>query len=593
MLVSNEIKNSIIKIASKEFQQQISNINLELYKGSNYGHYSTSVAFELAKKIGKSPKDVAEILISKLEEEDLVTKFEKIESINGFINFYFTESYLIELLNKEIDYDTLGTGDYFSGQKVIVEYTDPNPFKLFHIGHFMTNALGESVFRLINSQKAEAINACYQGDVGIHVAKTIFGILRNIEEKKYSLDDFLSLNNLHTIEQLGEAYVLGSKLYNNDIEKTLIQELNNTIFKISQKIARQEKIEVVNNYKESDKFSTDLIEKIYDKGRKESLDYFEGIYKQLGTKFNDYFFESVTGEIGTRIVQNSPIFEKSDGATIWNGKNHGMNVEVLINQYGLPTYGAKEIGLNLLKKIKYNPDLSIIFTAREQEFYFRDLIEIFKQLDFTQETIHLPHGELKLKTGKMSSRTGEVITLDDMIKQIKEEVIIRFSSKKDQDFLEKISDKIAISSLKYLILKNSMGTDIIYEPEVILDLNGNTGPYILYTYARCKSILNNAPIFDFVSHEQAETNAIEKELLVKAAMFNDIVQKSAKEYSPSTLANYIYDFAKTYNHFYNECKILNAPSTSSKVFRIFITLVSSKVLEKGLYLLGIEALENL
>jgi arginyl-tRNA synthetase len=138
-----------------------------------------------------------------------------------------------------------------------------------------------------------------------------------------------------------------------------------------------------------------------------------------------------------------------------------------------------------------------------------------------------------------------------------------------------------------------MGTDIIYEPEVILDLNGNTGPYILYTYARCKSILNNAPIFDFVSHEQTESNAIEKELLVKAAMFNDIVQKSAKEYSPSTLANYIYDFAKTYNHFYNECKILNAPSTSSKVFRIFITLVSSKVLEKGLYLLGIEVLENL
>ena len=592
MLISDEIKSSIYKTIEKQFQQKINTINLELYKGSNFGHYSTSVSFEVAKKVGKSPSDVADLIIKNIESENIITKFEKIENIKGFINFYLSESFILESLRNELDQNSLGTGNYFSGQKVMVEYTDPNPFKLFHIGHFMTNALGESVFRLINSQRAEAINVCYQGDVGIHVAKTIFGILRNIEEKNYSLDTFLSLTNVKYIEYLGEAYVLGSKLYTQETEKTLIQELNNLIFTISQKIAKSSGVEVVNEYKDSDKFDKATVEKIYDKGRKESLDYFETIYRKLGTNFKDYFFESITGEIGTRIIKSSPIFEESDGAVIWNGKKHGMNVEVVINQYGIPTYGAKEIGLNQFKKTKYNPDLSIIFTAKEQEFYFRDLIEIFKQLNFSQETIHLPHGELKLKSGKMSSRTGEIITLDEIINQIKEEVIIRFSSKKDQKFLEEISERIAIASLKYLILKNSMGTDIVYEPEVILDLNGNTGPYLLYTYARCNSILKNAGIFEFSEVEVLELNTIEKELLIKASMFNDIVQKSAKEYSPATLANFIYDFAKTYNHFYNECKILTAPS-NTKELRLFITEVSSKVLEKGLHLLGIEVLDNL
>jgi arginyl-tRNA synthetase len=536
--------------------------------------------------------DVAEIIIKNIENENIATSFEKIENVKGFINFYLSERFIAEKLMKDIDEDTFGTGNYFSGQKVMVEYTDPNPFKLFHIGHFMTNALGESVYRLINSQSADAINVCYQGDVGIHVAKTIFGILRNIEAKNYSLETFLSLSNVKTIEYLGEAYVLGSKLYNQESEKSLIQELNNLVFTISQKLATASGVEIVNKYKDTDKFDKDEIEKIYDKGRKESLDYFETIYKKLGTHFKDYFFESTTGEIGTRIIKSSPIFEESDGAVIWDGKKHGMNVEVVINQYGIPTYGAKEIGLNQYKKTKYNPDLSIIFTAKEQEFYFRDLIEIFKQLNFSQETIHLPHGELKLKTGKMSSRTGEIITLDEIIKQIKEEVIVRFSSKKDQKFLEQISEKIAIASLKYLILKNSIGTDIIYEPDVILDLNGNTGPYLLYTYARCNSVLKNAGIFNYEPSESIQINSLEKEILVKAAMFNDIVQKAAREYSPSTLANFIYDYAKTFNHFYNECKILE-DTQSIRNFRLFLTLTSSKILEKGLNLLGIEVLDNL
>lgn len=596
MNLSSKISNLLKNIALEEFQINIKRPNLELYKGANFGHFSSSISFELAKNLGKSPKDMAEIIIDKVyskNESDL--EFEKVENINGFINFYLSSEYLIKFLIELKNNNQFGTGNSFENKKVIVEYTDPNPFKQFHMGHFMTNALGESVYRLISSQGAIASNLCYSGDVGIHVAKTIFGLLKKIENKEYSIEDYLNFNNKKTIEQLGESYVLGSSLYSEENNKNQIQDLNNLIFSISQKYATKENIEIVNKYEYSDNFDYENIEKIYDKGRNESIIYFKSIYEKLGSNFTELYFESVTGEFGSKFVKDSPIFEKSEGAIIWDGKKYNRNVQVLINSRGNPTYSAKEIGLNILKKIKYNPDISIIFTAREQEFYFMDLIEIFKQLGFTQETIHVPHGELRNKGGKMSSRTGDIVTMDDIINQIRQEVLINFSSKKDQEFLERISEQIAISSLKYLILKNSTGTNIIYDPKTVSDLTGNTGAYLLYTYARSSSVLNKAGLFtqfDPTILKDLEINAVEKELLIKSTMFNEVVSKAAQEYSPVVLATYLYEFAKSFNHFYNEVKIIDS-ETNTKELRLFITLISKEILGKGLNLLGIKPLENL
>jgi len=596
MNLSQSISKLLSSISQQEFQITPKNLNLELYKGNNYGHYSTSICFEFSKTLGKSPKDIAEILINKIyENKKNEIEFEKIENINGFVNFYLTKEFIISKLQTDIENNSFGFGDSFLNKKVVVEYTDPNPFKQFHMGHFMTNALGECVFRLISSQGAVATNLCYSGDVGIHVAKTIFGLLNKIENKEYSLEDFLSFNNSKIIEQLGESYVLGSSLYKEEVNKEKIQDLNNMIFAISQKYAQTEGIEIVNKYEYSDEFDFAQIEKIYDKGRNESILYFKSIYKKLGSNFKELFFESVTGEFGAKIVKESPIFEESEGAIIWDGKKFNHNVEVLINGRGNPTYGAKEIGLNILKKIKYNPDISIIFTAREQEFYFKDLVEIFKQLEFTQETIHVPHGELRNKTGKMSSRTGDIVTMDDIIGQIKEEVIINFSSKKDQKFLESISEEIAIASLKYLILKNSTGTNIVYDPKTISDLTGNTGSYLLYTYARSANVLKKAGIFtkfDSNTLKDIDLHNEEKELIVKALMFNEVVTKAALEYSPVILASYLFDFAKSFNHFYNDVKILESDE-NIKELRLFITLISKEILSRGLELMAIRPLENL
>jgi len=303
---------SLKALIKSEFNLNIEKINFDLYKSNNFGHFSTSISFEVAKHMGKSPNDVGDIIIKKLGEY-LASPlfFLEYKNLNGFINFYVPDSDLIynprDLIFSSRG-NQLGSGNSFEGKKVLVEYTDPNPFKQFHMGHFMTNALGECVFRLIKSQGAETNNLCYSGDVGIHVAKTIFGLLNKFENKEYSLEDYLNFSNKKTIEQLGEAYVLGSSLYQDEINKEQIQDLNNLIFTISQKYASKEGVEIVNKYEHSGQFDFEKIEKIYDKGRTESIDYFKSIYKKLGSNFKELYFESTTGEFGSKFVKESPIF---------------------------------------------------------------------------------------------------------------------------------------------------------------------------------------------------------------------------------------------------------------------------------------------
>jgi len=593
-LTSNQVIELFKNAINSEFEIEIEKIPLEIYKGEKFGHFSTSVSFEIAKIIKSKPFDVAEkIRDSILNNKDSVGLISKIENINGFLNIYLNSNLIIEELNKKLNEKNFGNGDLYKDKTVVVEYTDTNPFKQFHIGHFMTNAIGESIYRLISSQSAKTFNVCYSGDVGIHVAKCIYGVLDNLESKKYSLNEFLNLSNSRTIEELNDSYVTGSSLFQDSNHAEKIIELNTLIFKISQKFPKAYDVEIVNNYRfdNNSKFDVEVIEKIYDKGLHESVEDLKTICKKLGTKFHSFYYESLTSEIGSKCVKESPIFEKSEGAIIWNGKRFGKNVQVLINSKGNPTYGCKDIGLNILKEKVYQPDVSIILTAREQEFYFRDLNEIFKQLGLKSNTIHLPHGEFRNKSGKMSSRTGDIVSLDSIINEIKQEILINFSSKKDESFLKEISEKVAIACLKYLILKNSTNSNVIYDPKTITEINGNTGAYILYTYARINSVLKKAGAFSY-NNDNQEIQSKELDLLVRCFMFDEIVYKASLELSPVILATYLHDLAKTFNSFYNDNKIISDNETE-KDLRLLICSIIKEILDRGLYLLGIESIENL
>src|SRR3989338_7474802 len=310
-----------------------------------HGDYSTNVALAYAKELQMKPHELAERLLQglTLNREKGQTFVERMEVAGaGFINFYLSKEFFAEALRKIVQGSTFlpiqgrtldndfGATKTLVGKKVMVEYTDPNPFKEFHIGHLMSNAVGESAARLVEFQGAKVVRACWQGDVGLHVAKAIWGMRKKVEGEKWKVESLGA-------KEWGEAYAAGSEAFDTDGNaKKEIIALNKVIF---------------------DKSDTP-VNTLYDDGRKVSLAHFEEIYKVLGTKFDYYFFEGVEGRDGQNIVETNigKVFEISDGAIVYKGEKKGLHSRVFINSQGLPTYEAKELGLNKAKFEK-EPDL--------------------------------------------------------------------------------------------------------------------------------------------------------------------------------------------------------------------------------------------
>jgi len=433
-----------------------------------------------------------------------------------------------------------------------VEYTDPNPFKELHIGHLMSNAIGESIARIIGSQGANVIRANFQGDVGMHVAKAIFGLIK-LKKENFSIED------------LAKAYSFGA---------TEFEENKQEITDINKKI-----------YNRSDSQIND----IYDKGKKISLDYFETIYKKLGTKFDEYFFESETGVVGKELVEKNigKVFEKSDGAVVFNGENFGLHTRVFINSEGLPTYEAKDLGLIKTKFEKYpDLDLSISITGNEVNEYFKVMLKAVEKIksEWAEKTKHISHGMLRLPEGKMSSRTGDVITAESLIEKV-EEII----SKKTGD--KNAIEKISVGAIKYSILKSSSGKDIIFDFDKSLSVEGNSGPYLQYTYARAKSVLEKAEqegIKSLIEKNNGELTEVEK-LLYR---FPEVVERAGQEYEPHYIATYLFELSQAFNSFYGNNKIADKTDENAP-YKVALTEAVAQTIKNGLYLLGIEAPERL
>jgi len=527
-----------------------------------FGDYVSNVALVVAKDLGKNPKDLAaEIVVKlvKIDDQDL----ERVEVAGpGFINFYLSKSYLKENLAQILEAkENYGKNNFLAGQRVMVEYTDPNPFKLFHIGHLMSNTIGESLSRLIEFSGAEVKRACYQGDVGMHVAKAIWGVVNLGEEKllsDYALED--------KIKFLGEAYVAGAQVY--DSKKEEMAELNRKIY------GRED----------------DKIDQIYDEGRKVSLEYFEGIYQKLGTKFDFYFFESETGKFGKELVEEwlgKGIFTKSEGAVIFRGENYGTHTRVFLNSEGLPTYEAKELGLAKTKYEKYPYDLSVVITGSEVNDYFKVLLSVLKLIfpELAIKTKHLGHGMLRLPTGKMSSRTGEVITAEELIDQVKENLIEKIGEREySPEDRERILEAVSVAALKYSILKQDVGRDIIFDFEKSLSFEGASGPYLQYAYVRTQSILEKKEKEADAKSEDEENSDLSLEK--KLEKFPLIVERAARDYAPQYVCTYLVELASLFNSYYATWKIIGSESES---YRLALVEAVGQTLENGLWLLGIGA----
>ncbi len=493
------------------------------------------------------PGEEAVRIIEELKKLDFV---ESVSRAGGFVNIKLKNEYLVGLLDKVTEVLKSETG-----KKIMIEFTDPNPFKELHIGHLYSNVVGEAISRLFEANGAIVKRACYQGDVGMHVAKAIYGLLRTQNSK-------LKTQNL-SVKTLGEAYALGATAFDENPEAAAeIKEVNIKLYEAK---------------------SAEIM-KLYNLGRRWSLLYFDKIYKRLGTKFDYFYFESDAGKKGLKVVEDGlakGVFEKSEGAVVFKGEKYGLHTRVFVNSQGLPTYEAKELGLAPAKFADFPYDQSIIITANEINDYFRVLLKCLDLLypDLAKRTKHIGHGMVKLPgMAKMSSRKGNVLTAEWLLNEAKKRVL-----KIAPDAVD--ADVVGVAAIKYAMLKSGIGKDIEFDLDKSVSFEGSSGPYIQYTYARTQSVLNKAQGSGFKG--QLDLNEEELRVLRWLYRWPEVVEEAAEKLAPNLICSFIYELAQRFNSFYAKHKILEND------FRIALTMGVGQVLKMGLELLGIKAIEKM
>ncbi len=568
-MIQEKIKNRILETV-KAMSLNPREIVLEHPADLQFGDYSCNVAMMVAKEAGMNPRELAEKIKTEIEN-DLPLEIEKVEVAGpGFINFHLSRTFFTESISDIVAAgEEYGKSNRLAGQRIMIEYTDPNPFKEFHIGHLMSNAVGESLSRLIAFQGAVVIRANYQGDMGLHVAKTMWAILKDKEH--FPTGEEMLVDR---IRYISNCYVEGSKAYEeHDHAKNEIHVINKKLFE-----------------------KTDQeINLFYERGRTWTLEHFEEIYRKLGTKFDYYFFESEMSLLGMDIIQDflqKGVFEESDGAIVFKGEKYGLHTRVFINSQGLPTYEAKELGLNTVKFEKENLDQSIIVTANEQNDYFKVVLEALRHINepVALKTMHISHGMLRFASGKMSSRKGNIITGESLLTDAEQMIHERIMDREyDGTLKTDIAEKVAVAAIKYSVLKQAIGADIIYDAERSVSFEGDSGPYIQYTCTRARSILGKADgVETDFENIPVEISEVEK-LLYR---FPETVERAGKDYSAHHVATYLVEIARAFNAYYAGTKIID-PSDPFSTYRIALTKAVSIVLQNGLDLLGIEVPEKM
>ena len=517
-----------------------------------HGDYTTNAALVAAKAIGKNPRELAEQIANKVRTSDVLTFKDVVVAGPGFVNITLArDAVTLAVVEADAQGAQWGKGNVQKEQRVMIEYTDPNPFKEMHIGHLMSNIIGEALARLIENEGATVIRANYQGDVGPHVAKALWGLQK------------AGVTEPSTAQEIGEAYATGSHAYEESPDvKSEIDVLNQAIYA-----------------------GTDhALMGLWRKGRDVSLAAFERLYKILGTHFDYYFFESETAEPGLRIVRDGikkGVFEESDGAVIYRGEKKGLHTLVFITSRGTPTYEAKDIGLAFLKEERAQSDRSIIVTAAEQTGHFNVILAALGELAplIAAKTTHVSHGFLRLPSGKMSSREGNVITASGLIERI-----IKKASQKNEDPL--IAEQVALGAIKYMVLRQAPGSDIVFDEERSLSLEGDSGPYLQYALVRARKILMYAPGEGNGTLEPDAPYAIERIIL----HFPEVVARASRELAPNLLVNYLTELAGSWNSFYASEQVLGS---AEEAYKQRVTRAFANTMINGLTLLGIPVPEKM
>lgn len=562
------IRDQIIKSLQKA--TGVEEIELDIPENENFGDYSTNVALKLksqnskgksTSQKSKSPRDLAQTIIEKLKKDENLQKIvEKIEVAGpGFINFWLSKDILVDnLLQIDKLGEKYGHSQNLKGQRIMFEFGQPNTHKLPHIGHLFSYIYGEATIRILLANGATIFRANYQGDVGLHVAKCLWAFMKENPKEPKELENKVKL--------LQKMYQKGSFSYEESEEaKKEIQDLNKKVY-------------------EKDEGIRDL----WEKTREWSIEYYKHFEKRLGVTYDRYYYESQVYDEGVKIVKKNlnKVFKRSEGAIIFEGSRYGLHDRVFVTQYDTPTYEAKDLYLEQLKFKEWPFDLLIITTANEQTEYFKVVYKAIEKVEPKLEgkLAHIGFGMVNLKTGKMSSRTGNIISAVELVDIVVDKVKQLSSDKK-------VAESVGLAAVKYSFLKNNPLQNTAFSVEESIAKEGNSGPYLQYTHARTHSVLAKAK----TQKPKLKTDVnkiIEEEFKIirLLSQYPEVIMNAAKTYSPNVLCNYLYNLAQKYNAFYNSNRILG--SDREKI-RVVLTSAVGQVLKNGLKLLGIEAPEKM
>jgi len=547
-----------VRISREEILSKI-----EVPPSPEMGDYALPCFF-LASKLRQDPTEIALELRSVLKNP---RGFKDIQTRGPYINFFLdreklTDNLVSEILSEKEDFGRLNLG---KGKNIMVEFSQANTHKAFHVGHIRGTSIGESVSRILEFCGNKVIRANYQGDSGMHVAKWIWCY------KKFHSKDKLK-----------------------DDESWIASIYVGAVKRLEKSKKFQKEVEEINKKLESGDAE---LSKLWRQTRELSLKSFQKIYSQLNTHFDVYYFEKDMEIRGKEIVElmlKNKFAKKSEDAIIIDLQKYNLGVWVLIRKDGTILYSAKDLALVEKKFIDF-PDLqkSIYVIANEQDLHFNQLVKTLEITGFghSDRLKHISFGMVRLPTGKMSSRTGQNILYSDFLKEMaghaSKEIKKRFPKLK-KEILENRALKISIAAMKYNMLKQGEQKNIIFDIKESLNFEGNSGPYILYSYARASSIIKKSKKKPNPDSKHLDKKEIE--LIKKMSEFEDVVMKSFEDLSPSCLANYSYQLAQVFNEFYHECPVVNSEKES---FRISLVEAFRQILKNSLSLLGIDVIEEM
>jgi len=551
------LQNSLQQIIDKHYPD--SNVEVTLTRTTpEHGDFATNVAMQLTKLVGKNPREIAEdVAVSLRQHKDIAV----VEIAGpGFINIRITDAALLAMLSSEPTQSLVG-------KKILVEYSDPNPFKPLHAGHLYTTLVGDSIARLVQQAGAETIRLNFGGDVGRHVGISMWAIIRSLGgENLHALDSILEQDRP---TWLGQRYVEGTTAFEVDEKaKAEIIEINKKVYALH----------------DSNDHDSDFA-KIYWTCRDWSYTYFDKLYNELGVvPFDRYIPESEVTPLGLATVKEqlaSGVYAQSDGAVVFLGEPFGLHTRVFINSEGLPTYEAKDVGLSLTKWQDYHFDSSIIITANEQMQYMQTVLKSIEQFapEPANRTIHLTHGVVKLQGGvKMSSRKGNIVSAMDIINEARAAGAASGIA---------ANESTVMAAIKYAFLKQRMGGDIIYDPQESISMAGNSGPYLQYAHARARSILQKSSL---TAAQLKDIDASERALAIKISEYNEVVVRAQIEYMPHHICTYLYELTQTFNRFYENEQVIGS---EREAVRCSLLDIYANTLKQGLGLLGIDAPERM